>query len=407
VPTTAVAPFATRSTPWLVGLAIVSLLASLWLLIRPGDTASRESVGADGYSRSALGHLGLVRLLREQREAVVQSRSMRGPGPCGLLVVAEPRDIDRAEDLRMQLLVETAPATLVVLPKRSGEADPVQPGWIGKVELVSAPDVDAVGRDAADWGDGSWSGVVRTNTVGPWALPSAWQAPTAAAPWQLMATRDDLVPIVSCPEGVLLGRIGSVHVLSDPDLIANHGLHRGDNTALVLAMLRSLRTDGAIVFDETLHGHRLAPSVWHLAGRYPLVLVTCHVLLLLAVLAWIAHGRFGPVLAPAAAIGAGKAFLLDNIAALLRAVGAAGPSLRRYGRQRVRTVAEALQAPRGLDDAQCREFVAARMPDAARRDELRALLHAERDVAADRAVAAARRIRTLTEDLLHARSRDR
>lgn len=282
--------------------------------------------------------------------------------------------------------------------------DDGKPRWVEHVELIPLDEVQRTGQGMQRWLASSWPVVRRVDAVERWERPPAWPAPDLPGPIQLFAHGSDLVPWVSCREGVLVARDGNTLLLSDPDLLANHGLHRGDNAALVLAMLRFCRGDtaGAIAFDETLHGHAREPDIWQLAGKFPYVLIPAHLLLVLGCLLWIASGRFGPVQRDADAIGAGKAFLLDNIAALLRAVGSHGPSLRRYGRQRVRRVAEALHAPRGLGDEACRHWVLARLADPERRQQLAELL--ERDPSQAplaEALRAARRIRELTEEMMH------
>jgi hypothetical protein len=100
------------------------------------------------------------------------------------------------------------------------------------------------------------------------------------------------------------------------------------------------------------------------------------------------------------AIDAGKGFLIDNIAALLRRGGKHGPSLRRYQRMRVRRAAERLHAPKNLSDDGCREWLLQRIPDPALRQELEQMLHrTAEELPRHRAVAVAQRIRTLTEEL--------
>ena len=399
------APRTSRAPLWLGGLAVLSLAAAGWLLLTPGNSQGHRSVAADGYSRSAIGHLGLLRLLRAAGEPVVQSRLSRGPGPCGLLVVAEPDQILASDDARLRSDVEFAAATLVVLPKRAGTVDVEQPDWLERVSLLSPKTVGERFEHVGRWaGVDEVPGVVRVPAVSRWRGPDGWPEPQFAAPVQLLLPHDDLEPVLACAEGVLLGRLGDLFVLADPDPLANHGLGRGDNANWVLAMLRHCKHDGAIVFDETLHGHRLDPSIWHIAGRYPFVLVTGHLLLVMALVAWMARGRFGPVLRQSPAIGAGKAFLIDNTASLLARAGSHGPSLRRYGRQRLRLVAESLGAPAGLGDDQCRAFVAARMAPADREALQRLLERGATELPAAAAVQAAATIRQLTEGLLHARS---
>lgn len=400
----AVTPVVDRSTKWLVGVAVLSLGASAWLLVAPGESSVRHSIDADGYSRSAIGHRGLLQFLRREGEVVVQTRLARPLGPCGLYVIAEPHELDAADDRRLTARIEQAPATLVVLPKRRGFAERPESAWVDRVEWIEAEKVEATLERVGRWLEERPPGLVRSEQSSNWRHPPSWPEPALASPVQLLQGRSRVEPIVACDEGILLGKLGDIYVLSDPDLLANHGLHRGDNAELVLAMLSRLKQRGAIVFDETVHGHLVEPSIWRAAGQYPFVLVSCQLLLLLAVTAAAARGRFGAVLPDVPAIAAGKRFLIDNTASLLTHAGSAAPSLRRYGRQRLRVVAEALQAPRGLGDAECRAFVLARLPED-ERQQLAALLDLATAAAArGTAVATARRIRHLTEGLLHARS---
>lgn len=406
----AVTPPPAGAPRWLVVVALLSLGAGFWLLVTPGLDGTRTSAGADGYSRSAIGHHGLLQLLRDDGEVVLQSRVPRDPGPCGLFVVAEPDAVARGDDERLRTTIDEVASALVVLPKRRGELDLAAPGWVASVELLPLGEVADTLKSVGEWADARMPRVLRVDAAATdWTRARAWPAPDLPGPLQLFANVDAIEPLIACEHGVLLGLVGELFVLSDPDLIANHGLGRGDNAALVLAVLRHLKSDGAIVFDETVHGHRLEPSVWHLVGTFPFVLVPVHLLLVLAALAWTARGRFGAVAVVVPPIAAGKRFLIDNVADLLRAVGGPGPSLRRYGRQRLRRVAEALRAPAGLSDAQLRAFVLARLPDTAR-ERVAHLLDrhaATAPVAPGDAVAMARELRSLTEGLLHAGSRDR
>lgn len=412
MPAEAVAEAATEFSPRTArvvgGAAFVSLLASFWLLLSPGENRAIASAGADGYSRSAIGHFGLLQLLRDLGEPVLQIRSSHPIDNCGLFVVAEPRPSSVADTKRIAGLVDSAPRTLVVLPKREGRVDPGAPRWVDEVTLVATNTVQDVVEQVAQWTMPPVPQVVRVDSAEAWSVPHGWPAPTLVGPVQLLDTdRSAVEPLIRCEQGTLLGRIGSVWVLSDPDLIANHGLHLGDNSALVLAMLQRLRKPGAFAYDETMHGHRRDPTIWTAMGEFPLVLVPAHLLLMLAFTLWIAHRRFGSPVPVPGPIGAGKAFLIDNIAALLRRGGHHGPSLRRYCRHRVRAGAERLHAPSGLSDEQCRDWVLARMHGAPR-DELSALLDRANDAGTPtQAVATARRVRTLTEEMMHAVHRDR
>ncbi|MEO6596674.1 MAG: hypothetical protein ABIP94_18150 [Planctomycetota bacterium] len=399
----AVGEFSPRTARFVGGVAMMSLLAAFLLLLSPGEGRKVVSVDADGYSRSAIGHFGLLQLLRELGLPVLQIRRAHAVDSCGLFVTAEPRASGKSDKKRIAKLVDGAPRTLVVLPKREGVVDPEAPHWVARVSLLPEQKVVKVLEQVAEWTAPPAPKLVRVDAVTDWHSEHSWPAPTLGQPAQLLDTdRSQWEPLITCAEGTLLARLGKVWVLSDPDLIANHGLQRGLNTDLVLAILEHLRQDGTIAFDETMHGHLREPTIWTAMGEFPLVLVPAHLLLMLAIVLWIAHTRFGRPVPVPPPIGGGKAFLIDNIAALLRRGGHHGPSLRRYCRHRIRHAAERLHAPRGLSDEQCRDWLLARMHDGAAREELSAMLEQGDTHTPSQAVAAAQRIRTLTEETLHA-----
>ena len=106
--------------------------------------------------------------------------------------------------------------------------------------------------------------------------------------------------------------------------------------------------DDVIVFDETLHGFGGEPSFWREMLSFPLVLVLAHAILTTLVLMWAGMSRFGAARSPPRGILAGKGFLIDNTAELVRFGGHSGHSLRRYFGASLRDVSEVLHAPGGL-----------------------------------------------------------
>ena len=396
-------PYSRRAALGLGIVTLVSLVAAVWLLMTPGE-GGKAGVGADGYSRSAIGHSGLISLLHDLDEPVVQMRMLRELGPCGLLVLAEPLQLEDGDGERLSAWIEGAGCTLVVLPKRRGKADPERPHWLGRAEAIPLTEVEGILAGITDLVDAPRPQIARVDGAKAWRSAQGFPLPTIEGPVQLLQTGEAAVePLISCDEGVLLGEVGDLLVLSDPDVLNNHGLGRGRNAALVVEVLRYLRDGGTVVFDETMHGKRITPSVWHAMGKFPLVLVPVHLLVLLALVAWMANGRFGPALAAARAIGAGKAFLIDNTASLLRRGGHHGHAVRRYRRLRVRQAAESLHAPTGSTYEQNRALLLSRVRDPERRSELASLLReSDSQLAANQAVALAREIRNATAEVLHA-----
>jgi hypothetical protein len=166
-----------------------------------------------------------------------------------------------------------------------------------------------------------------------------------------------LRPIVGSDRGMLLGEVigfdPPLWVLSDPDVIATHGIGHGDNAAFALALIDALRpAGGTVVMDETIHGFVSEPSLWKAALEPPFVLATMQALAALAVLLWATVGRFGPPLQAERAIVPGAATLLDTGANLLKPDRHGGPILRRYADAVLREVGDRLHAPRQLTPAQ-------------------------------------------------------
>ena len=394
---TVTAPFSRRAALITGGTGLLSLLAAFALLLLPGDELRVQSFEADSFSRSAIGHRGLVHLLRELGRDVLQQRTPTKIDADSLLVLAEPGASVTADDLARRL--DRGHATLVVLPKREVHEDERQPGWVDRTWIGDDHRAATVLRNLAE--AKGWTRGTKAVDVLPAAFASAFDLPSPvfAERVQLLADpKGDVQAIVACSRGVLLGRIGNVYVLSDPDVIANHGL--ADNAAFAVAMFALLCAHGPIVFDETIHGHAREPSLWHALGSYPLVLVPVHLLLLFAAVLWTAHGRFGPVREEPRAIAAGKGFLIDNIAALLRTGRALRPALARYAALCVRTAARRLHGPARLRQRDADAWLLARADRQGRGDDLRKALDTVTVGGTDRdRLAAARELHRLTEEL--------
>jgi hypothetical protein len=355
-------PFSRRALAWIVGLAAVSFAAALaFAIFGVGDDAT--SAGADSYSRSALGHRGLVELLADQGIQVVRSQhaSAQRAGGKALLLVAEPRLGGDEQKQALAAFGDQVSGMVLVLPKRSGFRDPDHHGWIDEAELLPASDADdvlaALGIEAK---------VVRPDVTAPRfesQLAEGFPVGAELHDVQLLAPDADVRPLVYSAEGILVGRYladddTSIIVIADPDLIANHGLAHGENAAIALAAIEALRPPGAVVVvDETLHGHVATPSLWRELFGFPLSLATTSALLALALLLWSAMGRFGKPRPDPRALAAGKRSLIDNTAELTRHGGHAAHALERYLHAALHDAARASHAPAQLGPAELREWL--------------------------------------------------
>ena len=338
-------PFSRRALWWIIGVSSLSLLVGLAYLVF-GDSAPQSSTGSNSFSRSALGHRGFVELLRTLDVPVMVSRHQSGARASGgLLVVAEPRSGDSDGERAAAAGAGTPRHSplLLVLPKRMGWPSPRHQGWIEAAELVPTGEVEQV---LAAYGiEGTVQRGASLTDLG--AIGElAGHAPALAEP-QLL-TGSNLAPLLSGPAGILIGELYDgdrrIVVLSDPDLIANHGLDDGDNAALAVALVDHLRKQGAVVIDEAHHGFERQSSLLTMMASFPWVLIPLGGLLTVLALLWAGAGRFGAPLPTAAPMARGKQALLDNTAELLRSGGHTGHVLDRYLKNAMQDVGQRLNA---------------------------------------------------------------
>lgn len=321
-----------------------------------GGGAAASKSGTNSYSASAIGHAGLYDILRRtgRKAAHGVDNTLAMAGADGTLIVAEPdlSEVSSADALRLI----RAPRLLLVLPKWAGRQDPDHPAWISEYQPLP------LSRPQSTLGlVNARSEVIRKEWPRRWPINDLGPAPTGSGVVQLIRS-PDLRPLVGTGDGMLVGELvdGSrkIIVLADPDLMANHGITKGDNAAFMLKLLDGLRMwnndnwAAPIIFDETVHGFQAQrPSPVRLLFRFPFVIVTLLTLASAVLLALAATGRFGAPLKARREIDFGKGQLIDNGARLLDYAGHHADTLTRYVRMSVRSTAQALHAPPGLDEA--------------------------------------------------------
>jgi hypothetical protein len=151
--------------------------------------------------------------------------------------------------------------------------------------------------------------------------------------------------------GEQIDRNRRIWVVSDPDMLSNHGLFNGRNAEFAIRLVNALRpVRGEVVFNEEVAGHG-APSAnpLTLMLQFPFVVVTLQLLAALALLLWAAMPRFGlPIPAPEM-LAAGKQRLIENAATLLSHSSHPEIIIASYVRLSIRGVARELRSPAGLD----------------------------------------------------------
>jgi len=326
--------------------------ASLLLTGMGGRETTGLASGANGYSRSAVGHLAFHDLLGGlgYRTLRAEERPLAAVGENGVLILAEPSGGLAGEENRNKL--QTAGRILLVLPKWSVRPGERRKDWIGEAELASPLRVQSVLSAAISGGD-----IVRTKQPATYRKTITAADPTVQGELQLIKG-SNLTPLISTPDGILLGELRQggrrTFVLADPDPIENHGIGKGGNAAfardVIAALLDGKR--GPLVFDETIHGFRRSPpNLLKFLYEFPLNLVLVQILAAVALLLWAAMGRFGAPLPAPRRLDAGRHALIGNAAALVDYAGHHAAVLQRYLAMTIQDAGRALRAPAGLEGA--------------------------------------------------------
>jgi hypothetical protein len=340
--------FAQRTLVWLLGVGGASFVLAIALIAFGEDLLPTSTVEANAYSESAIGHKAFVETLQRLGIPVLISRgeSLAKAGPSDIIVVAEPPVEMKDDDYLSELLA--ADRVLFVLPKWRASRDPTNPSWAGRVARLSLSNVNDALRIVAP-GSTTWVEPRRID----WKSSRFGRNATLTEPQLILS--QELKPIIDSSLGQLLGEVddsyGRTWVLSDPDLISNRGLQKGDNAIIAVGIVQALLPEGGtVIVDEVIHGFRRDPSVWRALFEFPIILITINAVAAAAVLIWAAAGRFGSPTPVEPPLKAGKTTLIGNAAGLLRFGGHAAEILRRYLVVTFGDVARRVHAPAELAD---------------------------------------------------------
>lgn len=86
---------------------------------------------------------------------------------------------------------------------------------------------------------------------------------------------------------------GKLILVSDPDLLHNFNIQRGDNAAVLMGITRDLLRSDTVLVDEVFHNQVRQFSLAQELGRFPRSLLVLHGLLLWLLFVWAGSRRFG------------------------------------------------------------------------------------------------------------------
>ena len=343
--------FSPRTLLAIIAIGTAAFVGMVYLEMFGIDDPDFE-IGPSTYSSSALGHKALMETLRRLDVPVVVSRfrTAEKTGSGSLLVLAEPDDSKTSEEMVAGL--RNAPHGLLVLPKWDGNRDPSKPRWVESMGLVPEETVESVLQHAQ-----MNALVKRAEGTFTLDLPQFGGQIELTNP-QVIIDAHGLTPVVSFKGGMLIGKTslgsGTRWVLSDPDLISNHGIDQGDNAVVAVSIIEALRPGGgAVIFDETIHGLELRPNLLRTAFQLPFSIVTLSAAVAIALAIWAALLRFGRPDSSQRALQPGKVTLIRTTADLLRQGSRKGTVelvLTRYLKAQIADLVARLNGPRGLDE---------------------------------------------------------
>ncbi len=349
----------TRSNILIVVLVVLSTFGTIFTLFFGEKFSTHESYRNDVYSYSALGHRGFRSLLEEKFKKV--ELSLNDSRRYDLLFLIEP-NIDNEADEYQEILGRCMTCVLV-LPKRFGLPDEDQ-NHISKHGFVEERKVSPIleqflinSENLSIQRSQKSSITINLLQVDP---------PVRFDPVQVVTGVDDEMVILGTEKGALIfyeeGVEGRRIVISDPDILANHGIDEVENQAYFNAFFDAELGDflgeggGTIAIDETLHGYRQAPSLLRLLTTFPLSIFTIQLLLMLLIVTWRGLLFFGSANIKATRIKLGAHTLIENTASLFSPSHAVYIG-NAYSLAAMKDVGESLNAPRELTQKELIEWL--------------------------------------------------
>jgi len=336
-------PFSLITLIALITVGLLAFLTATYMETFGDGGGEPRSTDANSFSRSAIGHRAFVAALRKLDIPVQISRfnSLEKAGRGNLLVVIEPEGSDVSHAFLPKL--KSVPHALLVLPKWMGWTDREKPIWVKRMALLPEAVPQKILKEVVS------DGTIKRSTA------EATQHTQLGGRFKLdqpqTIVSNDLTPLVETSDGILLGSIGNLWILADPDLLSNSGIDDADNGVIAISVINSLLPKGGtVIIDETLHGYEQRPNLMRTLLHPPFVTILISLILTMIVLVWAGATRFGAPVPETDGLAAGKLTLVKSAAKLLRFGTGANNLLMSYRHLVLADVMNELHGPSGLDE---------------------------------------------------------
>ncbi|MDH3626794.1 MAG: hypothetical protein OEV00_00450 [Acidobacteriota bacterium] len=348
--------FSKRVIVILTTISVASFLLAFFFAGRGDDFFDSPDPRPNSYSVSAVGHRAFHDWAIKRGLEVRRRRSdmISSAAPSFAIVSIAPslklwkQEVDPSMST-LELDAFQASAPLVIAPhKWSGVAPPNQ-RWISAARREASTNVFAEVNEFLVYLELPRLALVDVETLTGCRDEMGNEYEVDIPRPRVWEPQESLRPTVSCHEGVLIGNFpageitAELYLISDPDLINNHGIGRGEHVEMLDAFLGTQLQLTGVEIDETLHGLSRQPSLIAALLSFPLVFLTLQGLLTLAIVVWHGVFRFGaPSTTSPVGAGRGKEILIDNAANLLDLRGHSQASLHFYYRSSLRLVGRTL-----------------------------------------------------------------
>lgn len=325
--------FSRRTVIWLATVGCLSFGGAAYFALDDNEPRPARISGAGTWSSSAIGYRAFVDLLERAGIPVqVRRRNFAEPADGSRLLVLLAPPPGRFEPDALASL-GAARSVLMVLPKWTGTPHPERPEWIDAATPIATSAAGAILRKLTPR-----ARVYRPARELRWRPRWFGVRPRVIRP-QLVRGRA-LRPIVASDQGMLVAELERgeqrIRIVSDPDILSNHGISRGDNAVLAFSLVEALLPPGGTVLvDESMHMRGVfvaapPPNLLRALFEPPLAAATIAFLAAVLVLILAATGRFGAPQPAPRTLAFGYAALLDNMARLLSSGRHDREVLRRY-----------------------------------------------------------------------------
>ncbi len=315
---------------------IIGFIAFWALSAFAPQLGSGRDGGAHALSRGATSYSAIVELLRASGVPVEIDRD--DDDDPGLLILT-PTMTTSAQDIMDRIATHNTRPLLIVLPRWQTAADPDRTGWVRQGPAQQPQPLLAAAPLGLTVTLGTAPGGPRGNGI---TLPVTVQ--TIRGP--------GLSPIITTADGsavvARLDRFPQVMILSDADLIANHGVATAVGAQSAVALLMEIAPGHPVFFDVALNGYGANRSLLRLAFTPPFLGLTLCLLAAGLLALWSGFARFGPAWRDIRSVAFGKAGLVSNSAQLIVQAQRVPHFARTYADQVRDVAARRLHAPAGL-----------------------------------------------------------